>query len=157
MTKYDDASWHYEGDFPADLSLEHGATHIGMLLAWCIQNDLLAQELNEELQEEIRDVKNHSLTGASFLLTCFDGKLTEEDLNESGNAFIRDYYDEETAFATKFKDYLYDYAQVFGIRITDGYLDHDQLYRVENTWSNYELLLPILEQRFKEWQSYTNQ
>ena len=32
--KYDDASWHYEGAYPADLPPEAGATHIGMFLAW---------------------------------------------------------------------------------------------------------------------------
>ena len=31
MAKYDDASWHYGGDFPDDLPEENGATHIGML------------------------------------------------------------------------------------------------------------------------------
>ena len=28
--KYDDASWHYNGDFPTDLPVEAGATHIGL-------------------------------------------------------------------------------------------------------------------------------
>jgi hypothetical protein len=32
--KYDDASWHYGGDFPADLPREAGSTHIAMFLAW---------------------------------------------------------------------------------------------------------------------------
>ncbi|WP_262497415.1 DUF7832 domain-containing protein [Pedobacter caeni] len=30
MAKYDDASWHYGGDFPKDLPQINGATHIGM-------------------------------------------------------------------------------------------------------------------------------
>jgi len=38
--KYDDASWHYDGEFPADLPPEAGATHIGMYLAWCLLNEL---------------------------------------------------------------------------------------------------------------------
>ncbi|MDM1407611.1 hypothetical protein [Myroides sp. DF42-4-2] len=157
MTKYDDASWHYEGDFPADLPPEHGATHIGMLLTWCIQNDFFAQELSEELADEVQAVKNRSLTGTSFLLTHCDGKLMEEDLNEKGNAFIRDYYDDETVFATKFQDYFSDYAQVFDISINEEYLDHNQLYRVENTWSNYDLLFPIIQERFAQWQSLYSQ
>ncbi|RML48695.1 DUF7832 domain-containing protein [Pseudomonas avellanae] len=31
--KYDDASWHYNGNFPSDLPDTAGATHIGMFLA----------------------------------------------------------------------------------------------------------------------------
>ena len=30
--KYDDASWHYGGDFPADLPQAAGATHIVMVI-----------------------------------------------------------------------------------------------------------------------------
>src|SRR6266404_3538306 len=34
--KYDDASWHYGGDFPEDLPREAGATHTGMFVAWAL-------------------------------------------------------------------------------------------------------------------------
>ncbi len=30
--KYDDASWHYGGEFPADSPDEFGGTHIGLSL-----------------------------------------------------------------------------------------------------------------------------
>jgi len=38
--KYDDASWHYGGDFPDDLPDEAGATHTGMFLAWALLSGL---------------------------------------------------------------------------------------------------------------------
>ncbi|WP_265102660.1 hypothetical protein [Acinetobacter sp. 'aerobic (ED)'] len=41
--KYDDASWHYGGDFPADLPQEAGATHIGMFLTWMLLQTLLVK------------------------------------------------------------------------------------------------------------------
>jgi hypothetical protein len=50
MMKYDDASWHYGGDFPADLPQAAGAAHIGMFLAWLIRNDYASQELIEEAE-----------------------------------------------------------------------------------------------------------
>jgi hypothetical protein len=33
--KYDDASWHHGGDFPAGQPQEHGGTHIALFLRWC--------------------------------------------------------------------------------------------------------------------------
>jgi len=47
--KYDDASWHYGGNYPVGLPTKNGATHIGMFLAWCIENDLIAKELEDEV------------------------------------------------------------------------------------------------------------
>ena len=41
MAKYDDASWHYEGDYPEDLPTANAATHIGMFLAGVLKWDLL--------------------------------------------------------------------------------------------------------------------
>ena len=38
--KYDDASWHYGGDFPKDLPIEAGGTHIGMFFAWAVSSGL---------------------------------------------------------------------------------------------------------------------
>jgi hypothetical protein len=33
--KYDDALWHYEGDYPKKLPNENAAIHIGMFITWC--------------------------------------------------------------------------------------------------------------------------
>ncbi|MGN6118448.1 MAG: DUF7832 domain-containing protein, partial [Rhodanobacter sp.] len=41
--KYDDASWHYGGDFPKDLPDEAGATHTGMFVAWALLSGLAGQ------------------------------------------------------------------------------------------------------------------
>lgn len=38
--KYDDSTWHTDGDFPADLPPEAGATHIGMFMAWALAQNL---------------------------------------------------------------------------------------------------------------------
>ena len=54
MAKYDDASWHYGGDFPDDLPEENGATHIGMFLNWCIDNDLISEFQIEESGEDVQ-------------------------------------------------------------------------------------------------------
>lgn len=34
MSKYDDVSWHYGGDFPKELTEKNASTHIGMFIGW---------------------------------------------------------------------------------------------------------------------------
>lgn len=146
--KYDDASWHYEGDFPADLPNENGATHIGMFLAWCIENDLISDWLREEAEEEIQQVKEGKLSGADFLISVCDEKLLDEDLSEIGNAFAQDYYEGDTDFAEKFASYTDDYINT---------LDQEELesfYEVENTPENYQLLKKVIDKRFQDWKNY---
>lgn len=146
--KYDDASWHYEGDFPADLPNENGATHIGMFLAWCIENDLISDWLREEAEEEIQQMKEGKLSGADFLISVCDEKLLDEDLSEIGNAFAQDYYEDDTDFAEKFASYTDDYINT---------LDQEELesfYEVENTPENYQLLKKVIDKRFQDWKNY---
>lgn len=146
--KYDDASWHYEGDFPADLPNENGATHIGMFLAWCIENDLISDWLREEAEEEIQQVKEGKLSGADFLISVCDEKLLDEDLSEIGNAFAQDYYEDDTDFAEKFASYTDDYINT----LDQGELE--SFYEVENTPENYQLLKKVIDKRFQDWKNY---
>ena len=37
---YDKTDWHYGGDYPENLPSKNGGTHIGMFLAWAINNNL---------------------------------------------------------------------------------------------------------------------
>ena len=132
--KYDDASWHYGGDFPKDLPPEAGATHIGMFLAWAILRDLVGELHREESAQSVEKVRERQMTGAQFLVQECDEKFTDEDLSEMGNAFARQYYED---------DYFNDYCDVFD--------EVEEVYRLEDTWSNFDRLAPILDRRFQEW------
>ena len=154
MAKYDDASWHYGGDFPDDLPEENGATHIGMFLTWCIDNDLLSEEQIEDSEDEIESVKNRKMTGAEFLIDICDEKFTDYDLNDIGNEFATDYYEDGTKFSKKHKNYFGDYAEIFDIKVIDNNLDQDSLYRIENSWTNYDLIKSRIDQRFSEWKEF---
>lgn len=151
MAKYDDASWHYGGDYPKDLPNENAATHIGMFLAWCIDNDLMSEELTEDVEEEIKQVKNRELSGADFLIDICDESFGEYDLNELGNDFAKAYYEytDSTKFTEKYASYIDDYARLLNNSSTEN-----DIYKVENSWQNYDLLKPIIEQRFKQWQDF---
>ncbi len=140
--KYDDASWHYGGDFPSDLPPSAGATHIGLFLAWMLLNGFASEELEEDAAAELAQLRSRNLDGREFLFKMLDEKLYDEDFNAEGNAFAVAYY------AGKNHDgrYSEDYEQILAPI-------PDTIYRVENSWSNYDLLAPRLEKRLAQWRA----
>jgi hypothetical protein len=138
--KYDDAFWHYGGDFPQDLPPEAGATHIAMFVAWAATAGLIGQIHSHELSELLASLLNRSVTPGAWFIAACDEKFTDEDLNEEGNAFAADYYlDPEPAKHT----YLSDYARAFP--------ESGDLYRVPDNWDSFERLRPLLDERLSEW------
>lgn len=136
--KYDDASWHYNADnFPKELPLVAGATHTGMFVVWGLLSGLAGDIHEPPLIEQLM---RRSITPGRFFLDDCDGKFTDEDLNDEGNAFARAYFDFETG------EYLQDYESTLGQEVAT-------LYHVADTWENYDLLKPVLDQRFSEWRA----
>ncbi|UFH51287.1 DUF7832 domain-containing protein [Pseudomonas sp. KNUC1026] len=140
--KYDDASWHYGGTFPAELPEAAGATHIGMFLAWMLMNDLASEELEEDAESELAQLKDRTLTGARFLMTVLDEKLTDEEFSETGNAFAVAYYQG----LNNDSRYVDDYLLTFGASI-------EGLYHVEDSWAHYDQLSGVIGARFGAWQA----
>jgi hypothetical protein len=136
--KYDDASWHYGGDFPKDLPTEAGATHTGMFLAWALLSGLGGVLHTQEFPENLDRLKSRSVTPGAFFLQACDGKFTDEDLNEEGNAFVPTYFDFQTG------QYLADYEKTVGTGFP-------QLYYVEDSWENFDSLKSVLDNRLAEW------
>ena len=136
--KYDDASWHSGGDFPTDLPPEAGATHTGMFVAWCLLSGLAGDIHLEDLREGIPTLTARSITPGAFFLSSCDGKFTDEDLNDQGNAFTRSYFDFSSG------KYLNDYCRALGISI-------HRIYYAADTWKNFDRLRPVLDKRYAEW------
>lgn len=120
--KYDDASWHYGGDFPEDSPEEYGATHIALLMKWCFQKGW-AGEIHtgdERANAELQKVIIGEMKATDFFLRWCDGKLTDEDFTEDGNSFLQHYYGAETDLYTS------DYATNFGeLMYVQGEAAHD--------------------------------
>jgi len=129
--KYDDASWHYGGDFPKDLPIEAGGTHIGMFLAAAVMNGLEGELHAEDFAEELGQLKRREVTpGVWFMENC-DGKLTDEDFNVEGNEFAELYFGADNA------KFFRDYA------IT-GYTELESIYHVPDTWETFDKIAPLV-------------
>ncbi|MDR1614722.1 MAG: hypothetical protein LBS26_04045 [Campylobacteraceae bacterium] len=156
MAKYDDASWHYGGDYPDDLPDENAAIHIGMFIAWCIENDLMSDEQKEECSEDIEKVKRREMSGAEYLIRNQDEKFCDYDLNDLGQAFTQDYYMDDKSFTQKYSDYTDDFCNVFDAKAEANGFEYASAYHVEDTWENYDLIKKTIDQRFLEWKVYKN-
>ena len=154
MTKYDDASWHYGGDFPEGIPEKNGATHTGMFLNWCINNDLISEELKEDSEDELEKLKRREITGADFVIDALDGKFSEYDLNDLGNAFAKDYYVDETDFGDKFSSFATDYINIFDSVAEESDFEYETFYHIEDTYENYDLMKQVIDHRFVEWKEY---
>ena len=138
--KYDDASWHYGGDFPKDLPDEAGATHTGMFVAWALLSGLVGQTHIDDFPEDLEALRTRSVTPGRFFLQSCDGKFIDENLNDQGNAFAAAYFDLERG------SYLSDYENVLGAGLPS-------LYHVPDTWQSFDTLKPVLDSRFTNWLS----
>lgn len=156
MTKYDDASWHYGGDFPEGIPEKNSATHSGMFVNWCINNNLHSDELKENCKNEIESLKKREITGADFVINTLDGKFSEYDLNDLGNAFAKDYYVDETDFTDQFSSFATDYINIFDSLAEESDFEYETFYHIEDTYENYDLMKQIIDHRFLEWKEYKN-
>jgi hypothetical protein len=128
--KYDDASWHYGGDFPENQPDEHGGTHIGLFLRWCFEKGWAGQIHRDDEPDDVAEVICGNMSGTEFLFKYCDGKFIHEDLNEEGNAFAGQYYGKDGL-------YLDDYAEVFG----------DLMYVAPDSAHEYERFAAMLQAR----------
>ncbi len=140
--KYDDASWHYGGDFPADLPQAAGGTHIAMFVVWCWLNGLGGEDFIEGFPDALEAAKARIKTPFEIFSLVSDEKFIDDDLNEEGNAFALFYY----GAGGEMKAYLSDYEAAVAATLPST-------YHVPDTWQTYDKLAPVILRRFKAWQS----
>ena len=143
MSSYiDKGDWHFLAEaFPKDAPQEKAGTHMGMYLAWIINNDLIGELHSDECVAEIGMVKERITTGRTFLINECDFCLGDEDFNDEGLAFTLYYYSDDRTV----KQYLMDYAEMF-IKEPMTFWD------VDDTWENYDKIRPVIDERYRSWQ-----
>jgi hypothetical protein len=146
--KYDDASWHYGGDFPAATPSEYGATHIALFLKWCFRKGWAGEMHLKEWPEDVQAVVDETISATSFFLRNCDGKLTDEDLNEAGNAFAQRYYGKDGLYtddyAKEFFEHMYvapedahdfrSFSAMIERRLESGILTREELNKPKPWW-----------------------
>ncbi|MFJ7736466.1 hypothetical protein ACIQ2D_08980 [Lysinibacillus sp. NPDC097287] len=135
---YDKAKYHYQGEFPNDISYDQAFVHTGMFLGWIIDNNLFSEEFKEETQIEINKFRQRDISGTQ-IYKIWDGVLVDDMLNDEGNKFAKFYFDFETGL------YLKDYEEIFQ--------NIDTLYHVNDNWENYFKIKEVIDRRFKEYKS----
>lgn len=135
----DRIDWHGESAEQVGFPYENGGTHIGIYLAWIINNQLEGEFHQEESTDELEQVRTRQMTGRQFLINMCDEKFWEEDLNEQGFEFTQAYYESHQYF----KDY--DETLVDARGLTDT-------YAVDDTWDNYDLMAVVISQKYAQWQ-----
>ena len=94
MIIYDKAKYHYDGQFPNDLSSDQALVHTGMFLGWIIDKGLFSGEFEEDIEEEIKKFKSREVIGTKVYKDC-DGVIANDMLEVEGNEFSQDYFDFE--------------------------------------------------------------
>ncbi|MDG5501216.1 hypothetical protein [Marinobacter sp. BGYM27] len=133
----DRIDWHSGAEnFPNDLPPEAGGTHIGMFIAWVINNNLESDLHKTDSIESVGKVKSRKITGTKFLIKECDEKFWEDDLNPEGLEFAKHYYESNAYYGD------YEVALV---------TTEPTLYHVQDTWENYDKLARYIDSAFKKW------
>ena len=135
---YDKAKYHYQGEFPNDISTNQAFVHTGMFLGWIIDNNLFSEEFEEETKTEINKFKQRDISGTQ-IYKLWDGVLADDMLNDEGNKFATFYFDFETGL------YLKDYEEAFQNLAT--------LYHVNDNWESYFKIKEVIDRRYKEYKN----
>lgn len=137
--KYDDAEWHYGGEFPKELPEEAGATHIGMFAAWA----MLAGLNSEEFASDVKLLKSRKMTPGQFIMEQWDGVFHPDMLNDEGNRFAAVYFQAEDG------NFLKDYEATL-----EGKLP--SLYHIKDSWENFDKIKPVFDRRLEEFRKKPN-
>ena len=136
--KYDDAEYCFL-NFESDLPNEAGGTHTGMYLAWAASRGLLGDGFGEAV---LAPLKARAITGSQLYFDQCDGKLTDDDFSDEGNAFTASYYEQR---------FVADYRRVFHADLPNGGESTDDFCSLPDTWDHYDRLAPVLDERYAQW------
>ena len=133
----DRIDWHADSAIEEGLGWDNAGTHIGIYLAWIVQNNLVGEIHLEESAEELQLLKDRKITGRDYLIELCDEKFWEEDLNAEGLAFTQYYYEGDAIYFGDYEEVLAQHAA--------------GIYHVKNTWENYDVMAKTIDERYQAW------
>lgn len=137
--RYDADAWHLGDDFPENLEQGAAVTHVGIFLAWCLDNGLTHPD---SFTEQDREQVTLRLRSPSYLIhqRCHR-ELLDAHLNAEGNAFAHEYY----SSTDEDPHYIRDYERAM------RRLRLETFYHAPDTWESYERVLPFLDKALASW------
>jgi hypothetical protein len=135
--------WHYRDNYPDDIDKIHASTHIGIFIAWIIENNLESEYLRQSTQKDIERLKQREITGREFFLNNCNNLLQDKMIDKKVLKFILSYY---LSSREDYCQYIADYNEVF---------KNDNLnssYEVKDIWENYYRVFSIIDKRYNDWQ-----
>jgi hypothetical protein len=103
------------------------AVPMGMLLAWCVNMQLVSPGLLQNHERLVLRLRFQEALGSEFLIAC-GGDLQRQMFNSAGQQFLDGFYPH---FMPLFK-------QLFG----------EDCYAVRENWDNYQMLAAELTRRY---------
>lgn len=136
---FDDAGWHYANDdHHHAVGRKAAASRGGFFIAWAAFAGLLSRDFKADFDAEIDALTERLLTPGAFALCCCDGQLVDEDLNAQGIAFARTYlYPEHSPYLADLQTCLAS--------------EPHTPFAVADTWANFDMLRPRLDERLQQW------
>lgn len=116
-------------DFYSEEDQALAMMHIGMFLAWA----LLRGHGSTEWMEDLAPLVAQRAGRPSALASSIDGKLGDEDFDETMAVFARSYYGEQ---------YFDDFD--------DAVTSKAGLFSPADSWKSFDRLVPLLDRRFAE-------
>ncbi len=139
---YDRAEFDYSTE-EQPLPKGHAATHIGMFLAWAINNHLENEWHAQHAAKLLEQVRNRQLTGSQFFQAACKEQFAEKDLNVEGNQFAEFYYRNN---AGERGLYFEDYKKTLAKGLPS-------FWHVADTWKNYEAIAAVISHRHQDWKN----
>lgn len=137
---FDKADWHFNGDFPKELSAYQAYVHTGFYIGWLLKQGLFLEEFSKENSIEIEKFLKREVTAVSFYKDRMDGLFESYDLKDEGIEFTKYYFNEDFSKSL----YTSDYIDLFCTHLPT-------VYHVRDSWENFDSMEQKINERFKEW------
>lgn len=135
MVIYDQAKYHFKGDFPASLPIEKAYLHIGMYLGWIIDQQLYSEFFEEECAIQIFRFEHREIS-CTILSEIWDGHLGSDLFTDEGNMFTYYYYGGGL------------YRKDYEVSLAKGM---ETIYHVDDNWENYDIMSEVMTGRYLAW------
>lgn len=138
---YDKAKWHYESSWPKGLPKKQACVHIGWMLGWLVDHDLISDKFKGDFLKDLCRFRKRRLTGPKLLQISGEA-LASDMVNQEANEFLSNYYGAEGKVPRI--SYFLDHERLFKSGLPTS-------YHARDSWENFERMSDQIQKRFNAW------